>query len=335
MTEQEDMASIIKNILEEDTNTSKFESTDQMTSVDKKVGTSKNQEKTAKKSKELVASKGPKKSQSYQQTKPAKKMPTTKKPMNQKEMKAVAKSKSIGDIIVNGLRYVLAGLIVLFTISLFFDWISLSGNAINQGMLRSDEVKPFLQEGIREHSVTSLESYEGPIVTFSAMDMYYFSNAIGDQYKTVIGPSGKDSTSLVSMIQKYYMKAVILLIVVNVVSLLMVLAIPSLKGISTVRNLSVLNFVIIGLNYLTLKVPYFSMFAVKAKDTLSQTIEYPEIAITHNGITLNQSFYPYNVYEERGFVFALVVLGLWLVVGIILAEVKSRRDEIAIEKGEI
>jgi len=322
MTEQEDMNSIIKNILEEDDYKPKFESKDHVVVVDKKGSASKNHDKVAGKPKESNGHKQPKKTEAVSKAK------------SPKKAEPLPKKQSLSDIIVHGLRYVLAGLIVLFTISLFFDWISLSGNAVNQGISRSEEIKPFIQEGIKEHSIESLESYEGPIITFSAMDLYKFSDSIGDDYMMVVGPGGQENKSLVAMVQKYYMKAIMVMIIINVISLIIVLVFRSLKGISIVRNFSVLNFVIIGLNYLALKVPYFSMIAVKAKDGLGQSMEHPEIAMTHNGITLNQSFYPYTVTEERGLIIALIVLGLWLIVGIILSEVKSRREEIAIEKGE-
>lgn len=310
VTEQEDMNTIIKNILEEDDYKPKFE---EAASEDKTV----------------------KKPTVIGQKKKAKARPMEKlaeKPL-QKSVKDTS-SRSIGDKIVLGLRYLLAGLIVLFTLSLFFDWVTLSGNAVNHGVLRTEVIKPFIDSSIREHSIDSLESYDGPIITFSAMDIYKFGHQIGDSYKTVNGVAGP-STSLVSLIQKYYMQSIFIMIIVNILSLLIVLVFKSLKGINIVRNLSVLNFAIIGLNYLGLRVPYFSMIAVKAKDLLSQTVAHPQIAMTRVGISFEDKHYAYVFQEKQGLVFAVVMLVLWLLVSIILTEVKHRRDEIAIDNGEI
>lgn len=241
----------------------------------------------------------------------------------------------LSDTIVDGFRYGLAAVIFLFTISMFFNWFTLGGNAVNYGMPRTEDITPFMYKAIRNNSVASLENYDGPIATFSAMDLYSFGRKATDIYGTVIGPSGAEITSIVGTVQRFYMQATILVLIINIVSILLILSFKKLQPVAIIRNLAVINALIIGMNYLSLYIPWFSMFAVKAKDILNQTDGYHQVSIVRTGIVFDDKAYKYEMFHERGFVFASVLLILWLVIGIILTEVKNRREEIAIDTGEI
>lgn len=366
MTEQEDMDNIIKDILEEDDYTP--ESEEVKSEILKKeesnnpkisqiFGSGSKPSKETKKTKGLTpkpttkpATKPITKPATKPTTKPITK-PTTKptsKPSKQPPVSTVKKQgykgkRKLGDTVVIILRYTLAAVIVLFSMSMFFNWFTLKENAVNYGMVRTEEVKAFMTSGLEDTTPEDLDVYlktsDVPIATFSGMDLYKFGRNATEPYMTIKGPSGIDNTSMVSLIQKYYMQAMILPMIISIISLIIVLVFRSLKGIGIVRNLTVVNLMVIGLNYLALKVPYFSMFAIKGKDVLGTTLglKPSEISMTMEGVVAKSfdAFYPYEFYQERGFMFAMVMLGLWLLLGIILTEVKHRKDEIAIENGEI
>lgn len=256
--------------------------------------------------------------------------------------KAKTGQRSLGDTAVMVLRYGLALVIVLFTISLFFNWFTLKGNAVNHGVVRTEEVEAFLYPGVANYSVEQMDAAISasdsdplPIISFSGMDLYNFGRNAAEPYKTVKSISGTDTTSIVSVIHTYYMQAVILMVIVSVVSVAITLIFPSLKGISIVRNLSVINLFVMGLNYLSLRFTYFSMFAVKAKDLIKQADSTLTVTTESTGIAANDVFYQYLFFDERGFRVAIVLMVIWLFIGIVLTEVKHRKDEIAIEQGEI
>lgn len=346
MTEQEDMDNLIKVILEEDDYTPKFEEvpSDNSKKEDNKPNISTIFNNGTKPSKDPKVVKD--QSTVKQVTKPSKKpgaKPSAKAVTPTSKKKEAVSKHPLGDLVVKVLRYTLAAVIVLFFVSMFFNWFTLKENAVNYGMVRTEEVKAFMYPGLENYSEEQLGSFlktsDVPIVIFSGMDLYKFGGSATQEYLTIKGPSGDDKTSMVAVVHKYYMLAMMIPMIVSFVSLVIVLAFKSLKGIDIVRNLTFLNLVVIGLNYLALKVPYFSMFAVKGKDLLGSALNLKpsEISMTMEGVVVKSldTFYAYGFQQENGFIFALVMLGIWLLLGIVLTEVKHRREEIAIEEGII
>lgn len=244
--------------------------------------------------------------------------------------------KSFGDKVITGLRYSLAAVMVLFVLSLFFNWFTLKGNAVNYGVARTEAVQPFLSPEAAKFSIEQISAVSTgdplPIISFSGMDLFNFGRKASEPYKTVKSVSGVDATSVVAVVHSYYMQAVIVMVVISLICVAVVLLFPSLKGIDIVRNLSVVNLIIMGLNYMSLRFTWFSMFAVKAKDVIKQGNTALSVTTEPSGIAANDVFYRYMFFSERGFHFALVMMVLWLVLGIILTEVKHRKDEIAIEE---
>ncbi len=363
MTEQEDMDKIIKDILEEDDYTPKFKEVNPETTKKDEInkpnigqifGSGSKPSKDTKVANDSATAKSATKPTKKSATKPTKKPATkpTKKPATKPTKKPVTSTakktenterRKLGDTVVMILRYMLAAVIVLFFVSMFFNWFTLKGNAVNYGMVRTEEVKTFVYPGLENYTVEQLDAYlktsDVPIATFSGMDLYKFGRSATEPYMTIKGPSGTDNTSVVSVIQMYYMQAMIIPLIISIISLIIVLVFGSLRGIGIVRNLTFVNFMIIGLNYLALRVPYFSMLAVKGKEVLGAMLglKPSEISMTMEGVVAKSfdAFYAYEFYQESGFMFAIMMLGLWLLLGIILTEVKHRKDEIAIENGEI
>ncbi len=328
MTEQEDLDNIIKDILEEDA----IEPTFPEETPEKKVEKPKVKKSTGFKMPKLNLPK----------LVPSKEPVKTNEPVKANEKETTTKEHSLGSIVVQALRFLLVAIILLFTLSLYFNWFTLNENAVNIGTIRTEENKPFLHSSIRDFEVDAVEAQirqsdtdTTPILVFSGMDLYQFGKLNETSYKTIVGPSGVDTLSVATLIHRYYMLAMFAVLLVNVLGVLILLIGRRLKGITIVRNLSMLNFVIIGLNYMALKIPFFSMFAIKAKDILNQSVDYATISLKLDGVRMNETFYGYELHLLSGFKFSIAVLGIWLFVGIILSEVKHRRDEIAIEKGEL
>ena len=312
MTEQEDTDNLITNMLEEDEFTPTFE--------DETEG------ETPSASETLESVFGP--NGNVKEEKP-------KEKVDRKERRR-ERVKGLGDQLVNIMRFSLAAVIGLFVLSMFFNWLSLSGNGVNYGLLRDEGTQSFMYNDLEGKSIESLQSYNDALIVYSGMSLYRFSRNASEEYDAIEGPNGVPTASLASMTQRYYMMAMIFVFGISLVCLALVLVLRNLWGMAGVRNLAVVNFIIIGLNYLALRVPYMSMIAIKAKDVLTQRTEgYPRISMTMDGIAVDQAFYPYRLEMHRGFYFALIMLGLWLFISIILTEVRRRREEIAIEQTDV
>lgn len=239
-----------------------------------------------------------------------------------------------GQVVVTILRLVMAASIGLFLISLFFNWFDLSGNGVNQGYIREGNYEKYMVSGAPERSVATLAEYEGALLQFSAIDLYTFGKDQAPLYKTIIGNDKQEKTSMVAVIGRYYMMASGLMIIFTLISLILSLISIKLGAMSWIRNLAGINVIIIAINYVALRLPFFNMMAVQAKSRLVEDIAHPSATITSVGIAVDEVFYPFTLSETTGLYVAGVFLGIWLILGIVLAEVKNRRDEIAIERGE-
>ena len=264
------------------------------------------------------------------------KAPNTQTPESPKKPKQQKTSELLkGAKVIDGLRYTLAAVIVLFTLSLFFNWFALSGNAVNYGLVRDDITAPYMNTGLEGKSIAALEQYDDAILIFSGWDLFKFSQEASGLYQTITGPSGLPKRSLPSVIQKYYMMAIGLVLAINILSIALVLIFKGLKTMAWVRNFAALNFVIVGLNYLCLRVPFISMIAIRAKEVIGDKSIIQRASMKFDGIALEDVYYPYDLGELKGFYFALIMLAVWLLIAIVLTEVKNRRDEIAIDNGDL
>lgn len=239
------------------------------------------------------------------------------------------------ELVINISKYIIMGSIILFVISMFISWFSFSGDGMNIGFIRNENSKKFMPEIIRERTVESLSTYEGILVTFTGNDLYQFGKNMDEEYLTLHGIDGEIRTSLVAKIHQYYLKSVIFLFLLSAIAFAILLGFKGYKGINIVRNIGILNLVIIGLNYLAMKLAFFNIFVIKAKDILGQSEGYVKVVIKNIGILYNDHIYSYTVKEEFGFYLAIITLSIWLATSIVLSEIKNRDEEIAIENGEM
>jgi len=232
-------------------------------------------------------------------------------------------------------RYMIIGSIILFFIAIFMPWFALSGNGVNTGYIRSESGKEFMPKVIQEHRIEDLITYQGVLVNFSGKDLYMFSKKIDEAYLTIHGVDNELRPSMVAKVHQYYMKAVFFLFLLSGTALVLLLLLKDYKGITIVRNLGIVNLLIVGVNYLAMKVTFFNLFIIEAKDQLGQLSGHPKVAIKQAGIRYMDELYPYVMKEEVGFYLAIIALGIWLITSIVLSEIKNRDEEIAIENGEI
>ncbi len=265
--------------------------------------------------------------------KSAKETDDSQKQEKKQRNRFIKKTKiGLGDRLVLITRYVLVAVIAVFVISLFFNWFSLSGDGVNIGYKRNEDSKEFLVESIRDKSVSDLHNYDKAIVSFSGYDLFRFSRVLDESYNEFVGRSGVPSKSFVSVVQKYYMMAIILTLITSIFSIVIIIISKDLKYISVVSNLSLVNLLILSLNYLTLKVPYLSMFAIKSKEVLLSSKEFANVNLSMTGLSMDKQFFPYEMYTEKGFLVALITLAIWFIIGTILKEVRHNKINEQLDK---
>lgn len=313
-SEQEDLDDIIQDILDEDATPPKFSEVNEQ-----KNGA----ESDAAKKKVRVEKKA----------KADKKSTKTSKPENKSA--SMSKKTKYAEMAIMVTRYVTLASVILFFISLFFTWFSLSGNTVNYGYIRGEETTVYMDASVQEYKVEQLVKWDKTLVSFSGNDLRKFGDVMEEDYLTVIGPDDEETNTIAAKIHGYYTKAMILVFIFTGIAALILGIFRRHTGIVIVRNLAVFNGIIIGLNYMALKIPYFSMFAIRAKDVLNQSVSHITLSMTKDGIALDDVFYPYVLTEERGLYIAAFFLGLWLFLSIILTEVGNREKELAIENGEM
>ncbi len=277
-----------------------------------------------------VKSGSEKKAKAKSETKEKKKADRAEKKADKKAKKKVNKKPKekvkFGVKMLIFSRYFLAAVVLLFAVSIFFKWFTLSGNCVNMGYTRNDKTVNYLVDEIKDKSADELYSYEGPIATYSGYKLMRFGIDIGKEYDTFVGKSGVDSLSFVSVIHKYYMFALAFLFFSSLFSIIVALFSKKLKFIGTVRTLSIVNAIIIGLNYLAIRLPFFSMFGVRAKQTLLEINKNADVNLSSHGMSFMDKFYGYNMFIEKGLYTTLILLLIWFVLSTILKEVKDRAD---------
>jgi hypothetical protein len=244
-------------------------------------------------------------------------------------------TKSKGDVLILITKYMILLSIMIFVATMFFSWFQLSGSAVNLGVIRNAETEVMMNQPLREIIVDGSDDYDGAIITFTGYNLFTFAKATMNDYGTVTSRTDEVKLSLVSKANGYYMLGILVMIALCVIAAIVLIGFKRYKGLPMVRNVALLNIIILSLNYMALRIPYFSMIAVKAKDFLGQSMVHPSLKLSMSGISMNQVFFPYTFVALRAFYVAVIALLVWLVLSVILSELKNREQEIAIENGDL
>lgn len=217
-------------------------------------------------------------------------------------------------------------LVVLF--SLVMNWFSLSGRGSYLGFVddqsknyKTDEVRPLNAESITNLDETVV------ILEFSPKSLYQYSKINKEDYSTLVDKNGLSKRSWPITIQQLYIKGLLIIPIMIIVALMLLIIDRRLYMIEVVRGFSLITFLIILLNYLALKVTFFSMFAIRAKSILQISNNLNRVTMNLNGINLNNDFYPYKLVEQPGFYIALVACSVWFILTTVLIEMKKDKNK--------
>ena len=224
-----------------------------------------------------------------------------------------AKKEKIKDITLLSSKVFLAVVIFVFLVTMFFKWFNFSGETAIKGFVNvTDKI---------------LSQQEGVYVELSPLQLANHTFKNMNTYKIIHSAEGVEKTSIFSwmgMIYSWFFGLVFLLGITSIAGLLIA---KDLKFISIVKVSSLISGVVILLNYITLRITYFSIFAINAESVvrIEETLS-KSISMNKDGIAVGTNFLPYRFEVSNKFFIALVVLLIWIVTSSILTEVKSRMD---------
>lgn len=223
------------------------------------------------------------------------------------------------------IRFLFAGVLLAFAISLFFNWFSLSGDAVNIGICRDGHVETFLNDEVKGKKAEDLYGYKGSLISFNPFKMIIYAKSVNDEHLIVADAKGEEKVSFASRLNRYYMFAMIILFASVLFSIVAILVSDKLKYINFIWALSIANAIVIGLNYMAIKVPYFNMFAIKAKSILKSKDALASVKLSLHGISFKNQFFNYELTEEKGFYISLGLLLIWFLMSTVLKEVRYRK----------
>ena len=234
------------------------------------------------------------------------------------------KRLNTGDRWIQGIRYMIFVSIILFILSLFTNWFTISGTTVDYGFVNNSYTQKYFQE-------TENESY----IEFSGYDLFNYSGSAMNEHKMIKKSDGVLSTSILSAIHMYIMLAMAVLLASSLAACCVAFLYKAFTGMAIIRNLAIVNLVVIGLNYIFLNVTFLSAIAIRAKSVIDQQKDFGTLHMTFNGISHDQYFYTYKVGENSGFYGTIIALGIWLTLSIVLYEMKNSEKVRAIENGEV
>lgn len=218
--------------------------------------------------------------------------------------------------------------IAVMLISLFMGWFALSGRGAYIGFV-DDGSKTYKTKEISTLAVDQILLSDESLILleFSPKGLFDYSKMTDTVYNNIQDVNGQAKKHWTIIIQQIYIKGLLLLPIMGLLSMLFLVIDRRFYIIEFVRGLSLISILIILLNFLVLKVPFFSMFAIRGKSLLQIGNTLNRVTMNLNGINLNNEFYPYKLVEKPGFYVALVSCFLWFVLTTVLIEMKKDKNK--------
>jgi len=221
-------------------------------------------------------------------------------------------------------------LCILVSLSTFLlDWFALSGRGSYLGFV-DNKANDYKSKEITSLSLEQIILFDETVVLleFSPKELMKYSKSNELMYKETEDINGMIKKHWTVIIQQIYIKSLILIPLMGLLSIIMLLIDRRYLAIEFVRGFSLISMLIILLNYLVLRVPFFSMFAIRAKSLLQVENTLNRVTMNLNGINVNNEFYPYKLVEQTGFFVAIVACFIWFILTTVLVEMKKEKNKI-------
>jgi hypothetical protein len=165
------------------------------------------------------------------------------------------------------------------------------------------------------------------LLEFSPRDLYQYSKTHELAYQTIQDAQGEQKKYWTVIIQQIYIKGILFLPIMGLLAIIILLIDRRYYAVEVIRVFSLISMLIILLNFLALKVPFFSMFAIRAKSLLQVGNTLNRVTMNLNGINLNNEFYPYKLIEKPGFYIGLLSCFIWFILATVLIEMKKDKNK--------
>ena len=243
---------------------------------------------------------------------PKTKVVEDKKPYDPNKVKEKRREK-IKKAAILAARILLSLMVAAYLVTMFMDWFGFTGEASVKGL--ADITK----------SIES--SKEGYAAEMSPLQLAGHTLKNRDVYKTIHVSDSEEKTSIFSWLGMAYTWLFYFVFALGVVSILILILLKDLKLVSIVKVSSLIGAVAMMLNYVALRITYFSVFAINAESLVRlENSVSKTVSMNKDGIAVGNSFLPYGFEVSKNFYAAIVILLLWIAFSSILTEINSRMD---------
>ncbi|RRD94961.1 hypothetical protein EII17_05250 [Clostridiales bacterium COT073_COT-073] len=209
--------------------------------------------------------------------------------------------------------------IVLFLISLFLNWYTISGTVAYHGYFYTATTGKYLSEGVKAYARDKLIDQNQEVAAFSPNHFLTYAKEYEDN---------SDIHGLLAKLQIYYAKGLYLVYFLILACLLILVFDKKGKLAEVIRVSSILSVIFVLLNTLAMKLPYINLIVLNAKRVLSAN----GIASTvvSKGLYLYESTkqnLTYQVKLNTGWTLAVVFVALWFVLATVLMEMSRSFKE--------
>lgn len=228
--------------------------------------------------------------------------------------------------LILGSKILLSVVILMFLISMFFSWVTITGEGATLGMIRIEKnITPDLDkeiEPIGEDAVSITR-----VADFSPIDLVGFALKFKASYAVSIDETGTKGTSTYSQLHLFFVYLFILIIMGALISVVLLLIGKNFQFTHIVRSIGLMSLAVMVLNYISLKVPFFSMIALRTQSILNVQNLEAAARVSNLGIVSGDEFYSYGLELFSVVKFAIVMLIIWIVLAAIMGEIKNKMDD--------
>lgn len=234
----------------------------------------------------------------------------------------IKEEKEMKKVSVKPIKIFIASIIGIFLLSMIFSWFTILGNGAYIGYVNNEV--PISTDIIIDALSEDKDNYKE---SFSPFELISYVKDNLDEHNKIYNVKGKEKTSVLAILNMIYIYGFILVVIMSIISIFLLLVPNNLKGIGIVRNICLANIAILTLNYISMKVTFFNIFAIRAKSVLAMSEISNRINLTKNGVAAGNSFFPYTMEINVAFFIAVFMLIIWLVLSSLLIVYKKKRDK--------
>lgn len=212
--------------------------------------------------------------------------------------------------------YLTIGVIVLFSITLFLRWYSISGKTAFRGFFYTEKTAKGLSAEVKSYQQNEeAATATGPmkkVASFSPYQLYRYAG----EYDANSSPE-----NLLERLQVYYAKSLFLIWVLLIASVLILIFDREAKLVEGIRIASIISAIYILLNSLAMKLPYINFFVLHAKKMLHR--EGISSSVVGEGLHLfdsSKEILPYQMQFHFGWMAAIFLAGVWFLLATVLGE---------------